>query len=192
MATQTEVARHLDLSERQINNLQKLPGFPKPQGRGGYELDACRMFYIRYLRAAKTSADDPEMDGDGTGEQSLDREKQQLANDYRREQIEMLRFKRAVLAKEYAPISVLTDVLAQWCTAARTNVDGWLPQLKMIWPDVPHHVITLFRTKIAELMNELANVQINPDDYSDSDIESGFAHDIDLEDADPIDRGGMG
>ena len=88
-----------------------------------------------------------------------------------------------------APITVLSAVLLQWCTGARTRVDSWLPRLKMVWPDVPHHVITLFRNEIAALMNELADVGINPEDYCDSDIESGFASDPDLEDEEAPDRG---
>ena len=62
----------------------------------------------------------------------------------------------------------------------------------MVWPDVPHHVIKLFRNEIAEMMNELADVGIDPEDYCDSDIESGFASDPDLEDEEAADRGSVG
>jgi phage terminase Nu1 subunit (DNA packaging protein) len=191
MATQGEIARHLDLSERQINNLQKMPGFPVPQGRGQYDLDACRLWYIRYLRTTKPGSSEPEMEGDESSK-TLDRQKAELANEYRQEQIENLRLRRMVLSKQYAPITVLSAVLLQWCTGARTRVDSWLPRLKMVWPDVPHHVITLFRNEIAALMNELADVGINPEDYCDSDIESGFASDPDLEDEEAADRSAVG
>ncbi len=191
MATQGEIARHLDLSERQINNLQKMPGFPVPQGRGQYDLDACRLWYIRYLRTAKPGGGEPEMEADESAK-GLERQKAELANEYRREQIESLKLKRKVLAKQYAPITVLSDVLETWCSGARTRVDSWLPRIKMVWPDVPHHVIKLFRNEIAEMMNELADVGIDPEDYCDSDIESGFASDPDLEDEEAADRGAVG
>ena len=116
MATQGEIARHLDLSERQINNLQKLAGFPVPQGRGQYDLDACRLWYIRYLRTAKPGSSEPEMEGDESSK-TLDRQKAELANEYRQEQIENLRLRRMVLSKQYAPITVLSAVLLQWRTA---------------------------------------------------------------------------
>lgn len=191
MATQGEIARHLDLSERQINNLQKLPGFPIPKGKGMYDVDACRIWYIRYLRTAKPGSSEPEMEVDESTKW-LEKEKAQLANEYRREQIESLRLKSKVLAKQYAPITVLSDVLERWCSGARTRVDGWLPRLKMVWPDVPHHVITLFRNEIAALMNELADVGIDPEDYCDSDIESGFASDPSIEDEEAADGSSVG
>ncbi|EPV1505562.1 hypothetical protein ACV2M4_001123 [Shigella sonnei] len=191
MATQGEIARHLDLSERQINNLQKQPGFPVAQGRGQYDIDACRMWYIRYLRASKSADAEPET-GDDESKSGLEKQKATLANEYRREQIENLRLKRMVMAKKYAPIDVLSVVLSQWCTGARTRVDSWLPRLKMVWPDVPHHVITLFRNEIAAMMNELADVRINPEDYYDSDLESGFASDRDFEDEEAADGSSVG
>ena len=191
MATQGEIARHLDLSERQINNLQKMPGFPVPQGRGQYDLDACRLWYIRYLRTTKPGSSEPEMDGDESAK-GLERKKAELANEYREEQIELMRLKRMVLAKKYAPIPVLSAAIEKWCTGVRTRVDSWLPQLKMVWPDVPHHVITLFRNDIAAMMNELANVGIDPEDYCDSDIESGFASDQSFDDEEAPNGGSVG
>ncbi|EHX8732530.1 terminase [Escherichia coli] len=48
MATQTEVARHLSLTDRQLRRLQKLPGAPISNKRGQLDLDAWRDFYISY------------------------------------------------------------------------------------------------------------------------------------------------
>ncbi|EEY8549920.1 terminase [Escherichia coli] len=48
MATQTEVARHLSLTDRQLRRLQKLPGAPVSNKRGHHDLDAWRDFYISY------------------------------------------------------------------------------------------------------------------------------------------------
>jgi hypothetical protein len=47
MATQFEVAVHLDLTERQV---RKIP-LPRPDHRGAWDLDACRVVYIRHLRS---------------------------------------------------------------------------------------------------------------------------------------------
>lgn len=54
MATQTEVARHLSLTDRQLRRLQKLPGALISNKRGQLDLDAWRDFYISYLRRSKT------------------------------------------------------------------------------------------------------------------------------------------
>lgn len=50
MATQLEVAEHLDLSDRQIRELLTKGALPKPRARGEMDLDACRLGYIRHLR----------------------------------------------------------------------------------------------------------------------------------------------
>ncbi|MFT8243266.1 hypothetical protein [Roseomonas sp. BN140053] len=58
MATDAEVAAHLDLSDRTVRELRKRGVFP-PLRRGSANLDAYRLAYIRHLReqAAGRSAD---------------------------------------------------------------------------------------------------------------------------------------
>lgn len=50
MASQLEVAAHLNLSERQIRNLLTGGVLPASRARIGLDLDACRVAYIGYLR----------------------------------------------------------------------------------------------------------------------------------------------
>jgi len=50
MATQREVAEHLDLTDRNVRYLLQSGVIPASKGRGGYNLDDCRMAYIRYIR----------------------------------------------------------------------------------------------------------------------------------------------
>lgn len=62
MATQKEVAVHLDLSQAAVSQLAT-GGILKPtNGRGSYSVNECRVAYIRHLRevAAGRSAGDPE------------------------------------------------------------------------------------------------------------------------------------
>lgn len=50
MATQAEIGTHLDLSDRSVRELLTkgvLPSAP----RGEHDLDACRLAYVRHLRA---------------------------------------------------------------------------------------------------------------------------------------------
>ncbi len=49
MAKLTEVAEHLDLSTTRIHQLVKAGILPK-SGRAAYDLDKCRIAYIRYIR----------------------------------------------------------------------------------------------------------------------------------------------
>jgi len=54
LATQTEVAEHLDLSEQRIRQLLKQGIIPASKGYGQMDLDVSRVAYIRYLRGAAT------------------------------------------------------------------------------------------------------------------------------------------
>lgn len=62
MATQVEIAEHLDLSDRRVRDLVRQGILPAPRGRGGLDLDACRFAYLGYLRALATG----QSDGDNT------------------------------------------------------------------------------------------------------------------------------
>ncbi|EOA6984404.1 terminase, partial [Escherichia coli] len=64
MATQTEVARHLSLTDRQLRRLQKLPGAPVSNKRGQLDRDAWRDFYISYLRRSKNDVPDGDSEDD--------------------------------------------------------------------------------------------------------------------------------
>jgi len=54
MATQQEVATHIDLSSRQVRTLVKSGVLPGGSGAGGLSLDDCRVAYIRYMRGKAT------------------------------------------------------------------------------------------------------------------------------------------
>ncbi|WP_462383368.1 terminase small subunit [Pseudomonas sp. Marseille-QA0892] len=50
MATQNEIAQHLDITDRQVRSLIESGVLSGSQGRGGLDFDECRIAYIRYLR----------------------------------------------------------------------------------------------------------------------------------------------
>lgn len=50
MASQIEVGRHLDLSDRSVRELLTR-GILPPARRGEHDLDACRIAYLRHMRA---------------------------------------------------------------------------------------------------------------------------------------------
>lgn len=70
LATQHQLAAHLDVSARTVRELLAKHVLPKPTTRAGYDLDACRIAYIRHLRGmASGRTADPE------GALSLERER---------------------------------------------------------------------------------------------------------------------
>lgn len=56
MATQEELAAHLDLSDRQIRDLAAREVLPRAR-RGQWDLDACRLAYLRHLRELAAGRD---------------------------------------------------------------------------------------------------------------------------------------
>lgn len=72
MATQSELAAYLDLTQQAVSKLKNSGVLPPPAGRGGYDLDASRFAYIRHLRAGAA--------GRGGGrEDSLEAQRARLA-----------------------------------------------------------------------------------------------------------------
>lgn len=191
MAKQAEVAAHLTLSERQIRNLANLPGAPKPLGRGDWDLDAWRLFYISYLRAR--SRDVPEGEEPEMGGQTPEKAREAwLKNEERQERILIARVKRRILAKRYAPIELISVAVSRTAVELRTRVESWLPRIKKVWPDMPSEATTLLHQELTTLLNELSDIRIDLSDYDVGDIE----RDLDRLDAitgDVADeRGGVG
>jgi len=57
MATQTEVGRHLDLTQAAVSQLVAAGVLPAADRRGGLDLDACRTAYVRHLRGTAAGRD---------------------------------------------------------------------------------------------------------------------------------------
>lgn len=170
MAKQAEVAAHLLLSERQIRNLANLPGAPKPLGRGDWDLNAWRQFYISYLRARSRDVpdgDEPEMGGD-----SPEKVREAwLKNEERQERILIGRVKRRILAKRYAPVELISAAISRTAVELRTRVESWPPRIKKVWPELSPEAAALINQELTTLLNELADIRIDLSDYDVSDIE---------------------
>jgi phage terminase Nu1 subunit (DNA packaging protein) len=65
MATQAEVASHLDLTQQAVGKMVADGVLPSGVGRGNMDLNECRVAYIRHLRARKAgwSSDAAEEEG---------------------------------------------------------------------------------------------------------------------------------
>lgn len=75
MATQRQIAQHLDIAQQTVSDLVKRDVFPDA-GRGQYEVDACRIAYIRHLRGIAAGRA-----GDGDSDLSLVEERARKAKE---------------------------------------------------------------------------------------------------------------
>jgi phage terminase Nu1 subunit (DNA packaging protein) len=114
MATQKEVAAHLDLSQSAVSQLASSGVIKAANGRGGYDVDDCRTAYIRHLRevAAGRSAGDPDAP-------NLVLERARLA----RAQADNQERKNREADDELVEMTVVEHVFFE---SARTCRDAWL------------------------------------------------------------------
>lgn len=111
MATQAEVAVHLDLSQQAVSALIQRGILPGAAGKRGLDLEACRLAYIRHLRevaAGRASAES----GEGL---DLVQERARLAA----EQADATAMKNAVTRAELVPAGDVERVFGALVTSAR-------------------------------------------------------------------------
>lgn len=115
MATQSEVAAHLDLTQPAVSQMLAEGLLPTAARRGQLDLDACRIAYIRRLReqaAGRASLED------GDDKPDLVRERALLA----RAQREGQNMKNAVLRGELLPVDEVEDVVGALLDATRAKM----------------------------------------------------------------------
>ena len=138
---QRALARALGLSEAAVSTLKKR-GMPVDDG-----VEACRAWRNRnvapYARTAAAAAKTSSTDLGGSvppptgGTLDLGQERARLA----REQRIGIEIKNAVLRGEYAPISLLAEVLASASQAVAERFDHLPGQIKRVAPTLPPAVI---------------------------------------------------
>lgn len=169
--TQSDIAELLGLSDRHVRNLIQQGILPAAKGRGGMNPLACIHGYAAYLRQSNTVEKDPETDRED--EEAFAKIERDLKLEEKREKIFMMRAKRVLFEKSYAPLEVIIDALEQVAARISTRLDTLLPKLKNAWPDLPPEAVEVLETVIAAVLNECADVQPNLSDYMDSDPEEG-------------------
>jgi phage terminase Nu1 subunit (DNA packaging protein) len=176
MATQSEVAAHLFISDRQVRNLITDGILPSSKGKGGLEIEDCRKRYIDYLRGQKTgqvkAPDDDEFYEEGAviGGINVDYEdarKKQLDADTRE-------FKLKQLRKEFVPIDLLVYSVSKLSEMLVANVLSLPMKMKVADPSLSARSLDKSKQVIADLCNELANFDIDLSDYNpvDQDIDT--------------------
>ncbi|WP_342652598.1 hypothetical protein NM449_17570 (plasmid) [Vibrio metschnikovii] len=166
--TQVDIAELLGISDRQVRNLIQQGVVPSAKGREGMNPLACIHAYNTYLRQSKNDTQKPEAGEDDDSYESMEK---QLKLEEKREKVAMLKAKRVLFEKSFAPIDVIVDTLEQVCSRIGTRLDSLLPKLKNAWPDMPPEALEVLESVIAAVLNECADVQPNLNDYIDSDPE---------------------
>ena len=151
MATQKQIADHLDLSSRWVSKLTKDGVLPSSKGRGGYDLDACRVAYIRYLR------------GVTTGQVTESGEKKDDENYSDLLEFERYREKKRqndIEEQKIAPVSLLTDALLQAGNQIIPILESLPLIMKRNWPEITGDQVTLVKKAIAECRNTIARSEL--------------------------------
>jgi len=156
MATQTEISGHLDISDRHLRRLIKVGVFP-PSKAGGYDIDACRFAYIRYLRgvASGQTREQKECGPENTGgekDYSAELEKEKWREKKRENDVE---------EKLVAPVSVLTDALKKVADQVVPILDSIPLEMKRLNPKLSGHDIQTVKKAIARARNAVADVTIS-------------------------------
>jgi phage terminase Nu1 subunit (DNA packaging protein) len=167
MASQVEVAAHLDLSDRQIRNLIADGVLPASKGRGGMDIDACRSAYIAYLRGVgsgqvKVEATPTDIEGlDPLLEYKLMEERRGLTAAQRIAQEK----KNQVADKTLVPVEFSTFALAKISAQIGSVLDTVALKVKRKHPDIDvRHVealqreVALARNIAAELGDQLPEI----------------------------------
>lgn len=167
MATQQELAAHLDLSDRQIRNLIAAGILERPDQRGSYDIETCRLAYIRHLRSVAQ--------GHRTEDGGLDlvAERARLAS----AQADAQELKNAELRKELvravdvekANVSIASAIAARMLQIPAALAD------RCAALTVPAEVFKLIMDAIRDALTELADAELVEDADADPDSEGDAA-----------------
>lgn len=176
MANQKETAEHLGVSDRQVRNWHLLPGFPVPTGKGGYDLDKARFWYIAYLKNGRAQKHG-EYDEDEDEDEQYEREKKQLTLEEKRLKIDNNRHNLLIKQKQYAPIYIIELFCNRLSSGLATHFDACIGRIKRRHPDISIEHIETLKKEMALARNELADAEPDLSDFLESDDESSEAGD---------------
>lgn len=169
MATQVEIAEHLDLVDRQVRNLLKDGVLPPTKGRGGYCKDSCRLAYIRHLRGRNNGqVDKPETRANFPDDQELiDREFEQARKT--RAEADAQEMKNAVTRRELAPVELLEWALASIAEQVNSILDSIPLKLKKRVPHLKASELAIAKREIIKAQNAASKSQLPWDQLEASD-----------------------
>lgn len=159
MATQVEVAAHLDLSDRQVRNLLTDGVLPSSKGPGGLDIDACRLAYIRYVRgmaSGQVRPEAPSTDDDESGDTSKRLEQERLR--LTAAQAEGQELKNDITKRKSVPTEFATFVLSRLAAEIGSLLDTLPLTLKRRHPDLEVRHIESVQRELAKARNRAATL----------------------------------
>ena len=154
MASQEDVARHLDLTSRRVRDLVYSGVLPSSKGKGGYDVDGCRIAYIRYLRGVSSKQVKGGSNGDDAEEGADYREL------FEKEKHRELKRENDIAEGLVAPVSLLTDALTSAGSIAAVELDALPMELKRAWPEMTGDQVAMVKKTIAKCRNAIADMKI--------------------------------
>ena len=160
MATQVEVATHLDLSDRQVRNLLADGVLPASKGTGGLDIDACRLAYIRYLRGLSSGQVKAEAPRHVSGEVDPMAEALLLQERLRltAAQAEGQELKNEITKRKSVPVEFATFVLSRIAAEIASALDTLPLTLKRRHPDLEVRHIESVQRELAKVRNRSATL----------------------------------
>lgn len=159
MATQVEVAAHLDMSDRQVRNLLQSGVLPGSRPRHGYDLDDCRLAYIRHLRGQVSGqVRVPEQDDDDGIDPLIEQKREQEEYLLTRERRIGQQQKNEIAARKVVPGEFAIFSLSKLAAEIAAILDTLPMTMKRRHPDLePRHLDTLSR-ELARARNQAAGL----------------------------------
>lgn len=166
MATQQEVAEHLDITDRQVRNLLQSGVLPGAKGRGAYSLDDCRLAYIRYMRGQVGGQVDKQEASDDIDPQ-LEHKREQEEYLLTRERRIGQQQKNEIAARKVVPSEFAIFSLSKLAAEIAAILDTLPLTMKRKHPDLEaRHLDTLSR-ELAKARNQAAGLHDTVSDHLD-------------------------
>lgn len=159
MATQIEIAEHLDLSDRWVRTLLQEGVLPASKGRGGYDIDACRLAYIRYIRAQVSGqARRPEAAEESGDISGLEQKK--LEEDYlwTKERRIAQQLKNEIASRQQVPTEFAMFALSRLAAEVAAILDTLPLTLKRRHPDLETRHLDTLNRELARARNQAADL----------------------------------
>jgi len=155
MASQKEVADHLDISTSRVRQLILNGVIPDHKGPGGYDLDVCRLAYIRYLRGVNK----------GTV-RNWEAEGEELPDDDYRAKLEQEKWRQArrendLAEGNLAPIGLLQAAISATAAQMMPICESLPLEAKRRNPKLTGRDIRLLKDSVAKMRNILGTMKID-------------------------------
>ena len=167
MATQKEIAEHLDIGERHVRTLLKDSVIPKAKYNHGLSFDDCRKAYINFLRNnANSKPSSSDIGSDESGSIDIESERAGLIQQQRINQT----LKNDVLDGRSVPVEIVSDVLGRVLAQVASTLSAIPLNVKRKFPNIDKRAIDQIHREIVSKQNEATKL----DEYIERAIDDAI------------------